>query len=620
MLDNSAIHALTLVLLLLHTITAQASKAPECHEKCLQQFHHCDHQHFCARRSALCRQKCRELYPDEHNNNNNNNDNTTVPSTWKPRQNGLPILPFGFYQYTVTADRDIALPSQEVTHGMNLVAPYASTASPNKDWFDSMLSFLDRASDIGFLVHFQLIGFEKLGNTPDILHNLTVQINTFKDHPALFGWYLADEPDGQGIALDLLQPKYDLIKKLDSAHPVSMVFCAGGASGFLTALDLIMVDIYPIPNSPARTVSNGLSQVAALGKPIMFVPQSFGGGENWARTPSIREERLMTYLGLMYGSVAIQYFVRSAPIGFPYAASAWSEIRQMAAEVLVLTSALAGEGGRVANVWNTSIDHIDAAAWYDRDGSIVVLVANIGTGKGAAGDAATFTLTLPNVSTIVTSISSMFEDGSDIPFAQNSGNVILTDHLRGMETRAYRVETTASTRTTNTSPSDDKNLVYNPSYEIAFNPAVPDGNYVGVSLNDDAPTYFADGRTSVDGRQSLRLLAPGNNTGLSLSPYTISKLNQTATGYTFSVWSKGVNGGETMAFHFNNKILTPKDGSDDGTIHVVATNKWTQTIVRMKVGEDIATACPYNCRGWLSYELATKGTVWLDVLSLTEDY
>ena len=600
-------------------LIVSTTSTKECHNTCLQQFQSCsvpkttiESKLNCARTSTICRSRCRTTEPVS-------TQQSTSISTWKPKQNGLPILPFGFYQYTITSERDQQLPTNEITQGMNLVAPYASTASPDDKWYQDMEAFMDRCADIGFMVHFQLIGFEKLNNTVEVLHNLTQQINHFKNHSALFGWYLADEPDGQGIPPSLLQPKYDLIKKLDSNHPVSMVFCAGGAKHFLNSLDLIMVDIYPIPNQPARSVANGLAAVRALGKPIMFVPQSFGGGENWAREPSLREERLMTYISLLYDVVAIQYFVRSGPIVFPYSASSWSEIRKIAAEVLALTSAIAFEGSRIPNVTQTSIAHIDAGAWRDRDGSIVVLAVNMGTGKGAAIDAATFILTLPNTKN-VTSIVSMFEDNSEIPIQYNkNGDVVLSDYLRGGNTRAYRIVTT-STKISKLQYSSETNLVYNPSYEISFNPAVPDGNYVDLhSLTDDSATFFADARDSIDGRQSLRLTSPSAGAGLSFAPYTIPKLNQTAKSYSFTVWIKGVkNGQEVVTFRFNDKILNPKDGSSS-TINITATSNWQQTEIIMNVGSDIATACPYGCRGWMSYELITKGTVWLDALSLVEN-
>jgi hypothetical protein len=92
----------------------------------------------------------------------------------------------------------------------------------------------------------------------------------------------------------------------------------------------------PVPTSSAAAVLSALSNVASLGKPVMMVPQAFGGGENWARGPSRQEERLMTYLGLLSGAKAIQYFVRAVN-SFPYAPAAWGEIRMIAAEVRVLT-------------------------------------------------------------------------------------------------------------------------------------------------------------------------------------------------------------------------------------------------------------------------------------------
>jgi hypothetical protein len=163
----------------------------------------------------------------------------------------VPILPVGFYQYTITQPSDVVLPAKEAIHGMSLVSPYVSTVAPSAAWFANMTKFMDRCAEVGFMVHFQLNAFANKGNDPATLRNITTQINMFKDHPALFAWYLADEPDGGGIAPALLKPKYDLIKTLDLHHPVSMVFCAGGAARYASGLDLIMVDLYPIPNSNA---------------------------------------------------------------------------------------------------------------------------------------------------------------------------------------------------------------------------------------------------------------------------------------------------------------------------------------------------------------------------------
>ena len=263
-----------------------------------------------------------------------------------------------FYQYTITKPLDVKLPGEEAIHGMTLTSPYASTASPDAAWWDNMTSFLDGAAAAGFRVNFQLIGFEQKGNDAGTLANLTAQIERFKDHPAIMAWcvlvllwwrggegeeaerrstvvqkyssivrcssvqvcsssippprYLADEPGGQGIKNTTLLPKYNAIRAADpDGHPVTMVFCTTQAANYLEMLDIIMVDPYPIPGASAASVASALDNVASLGKPVMMVPQAFGGGENWSRGPSRQEERLMTYLGLLTGAKAIQYFVRS---------------------------------------------------------------------------------------------------------------------------------------------------------------------------------------------------------------------------------------------------------------------------------------------------------------------
>ena len=63
---------------------------------------------------------------------------------------------------------------------------------------------------------------------------------------------------------------------------------------------------------------------------------------------------------------------------------------------------------------------------------------------------------------------------------------------------------------------------------------------------DAAATFFSDGRFSVDGRSSLVLSSPVHGSGVTLSPYTLPKLEANAV-YTFSVWTRGSEGGETVA-------------------------------------------------------------------------
>lgn len=49
------------------------------------------------------------------------------------------------------------------------------------------------------------------------------EIRALKDHPAILSWYVADEPEGQGISAETLEEIYDVIRAEDPYHPISLV-------------------------------------------------------------------------------------------------------------------------------------------------------------------------------------------------------------------------------------------------------------------------------------------------------------------------------------------------------------------------------------------------------------
>jgi hypothetical protein len=150
-------------------------------------------------------------------------------------------------------------------------------------------------------------------------------------------------------------------------------------------------------------------------------------------------------------------------------------------------------------------------------------------------------------------VTSMFENRL-IKLAapvKEDGTVTFVDSLRGFATAAFRIEcnnldvtvtdddNSHSTTTGAAVAAAAANLVYNPSYEIAVNPAVPDGNYVTQPADEyGGGFFFTEYRDSTEGRASLRLTAPAAGGGMTLAPYTVPKV-EASHGYTFSVWVKG---------------------------------------------------------------------------------
>ena len=47
-------------------------------------------------------------------------------------------------------------------------------------------------------------------------------INTFKDHSAVKGWYIADEPEYSGPSYSVIQQYYNWTKQVDPTHPVAI--------------------------------------------------------------------------------------------------------------------------------------------------------------------------------------------------------------------------------------------------------------------------------------------------------------------------------------------------------------------------------------------------------------
>ena len=260
------------------------------------------------------------------------------------RVGGLPFVPFGAYtqgihsapptlQHGRQMVSDNLIPEMEVVHGLSLVAPYnhglPSRSSANGS---AVLAYLDRCAAVGMQVHYSLCGSERW-----TVAELTDEVQLVAQHPAVFAIYTADEPDAPGswVEPDRLRAVYRNVKAVAPHLPVSICFTAGLARNFSGAFDIALVDPYPIGDGPGTPLSilHELDAALALGVPVIFAAQAYGGAGRRKRTPTAAEERVMAYIALIRGAVGVQYFIRQAPNSGPYAPSAWSEVRQVALEV-----------------------------------------------------------------------------------------------------------------------------------------------------------------------------------------------------------------------------------------------------------------------------------------------
>ncbi len=141
-------------------------------------------------------------------------------------------------------------------------------------------------------------------------------------HPALLGWYLADEPDsGDGVAPAVLHRVYDTLREADPYHPCLIVNThAGRVADYLDCADIMLPDKYPnfqsdgIPIMPLDNIVEIIRP--ALGrKPVWLIPQAWNWGEMLgsqgqpkSRGPNYVELRNNVFLAVAAGASGIIWY------------------------------------------------------------------------------------------------------------------------------------------------------------------------------------------------------------------------------------------------------------------------------------------------------------------------
>lgn len=122
--------------------------------------------------------------------------------------NGKPFIPLGIYGVN-TGDMPVV---REI--GFNLVQSYQFFGMNEEE----QKAYLDTAQENGLMVFAGLNGTSEL--TDEYIAKMKQTVLTHKTHPALYAWYLADEPKIADTDPKEFQAIYDWIKGNDPAHPV----------------------------------------------------------------------------------------------------------------------------------------------------------------------------------------------------------------------------------------------------------------------------------------------------------------------------------------------------------------------------------------------------------------
>jgi hypothetical protein len=171
------------------------------------------------------------------------------------------FLPFGFMSHAVPdvsidqgANASILVDTVgQVTRGFNLVIPYLST-STNRTAADarSIMLYLDRCHAVGMRVMYdltRLVGYSA-GRLP-ALELLAAEVEAVRNHPAVMGWYLADEPDGNNMPVARIAAARQLVRSR-SDLPMGMCLDTAGPTGgdqwkkYIDYIDIILVRSFPV--------------------------------------------------------------------------------------------------------------------------------------------------------------------------------------------------------------------------------------------------------------------------------------------------------------------------------------------------------------------------------------
>ncbi len=235
------------------------------------------------------------------------------------RKRSLPFF-IGWYEFIENS----AGPSQVAGKGINLVIPYIEGSKLEK-----IQVFLDaaKAARIKVLleVHRPLVESENLTGTKEF-------IRTYKNHPAVYGWYLYDEPEIKNptpLTPELLTAVYQAIKEEDKSKPVAIVFSdINKIEYYNNAMDIIMWDVYPcndnVPEfqwvSSYRESLNRVINIAdAKQKKFWNVLQAYSGHGLKKRPPTKAEFRYMFYYSIFSGSDGLLFWMH------PWSTPAWNK-------------------------------------------------------------------------------------------------------------------------------------------------------------------------------------------------------------------------------------------------------------------------------------------------------
>lgn len=249
-----------------------------------------------------------------------------------------PFFPIGLY--SVDDPKDFP---EVARAGFNLIQSYRFEGIPPWGKTDPQAKeFLDAADSAGLRV-FVGLPQEAVQEPGDAgkqdLRLIQSRVRAFRDHPALWGWSIFDEPESAGYGRqEPVRPvnfnkAYQAIKKLDASHPVLTIpngaiddtYPYLGVDAVLTQYSMLPAGIYDAPWDSLENLkaahSSTFETLKARGTPFFWSVQVYNLANDPAmwpdvlarhsnavgRYPTKEEIRYMAFMGIIQGAQGVVF-------------------------------------------------------------------------------------------------------------------------------------------------------------------------------------------------------------------------------------------------------------------------------------------------------------------------
>lgn len=129
------------------------------------------------------------------------------------------------------------------TEGASIVLPYGGQFASDS----TIDSYLDEDQRLGIKVIVDFHTHPGVWSSWPSAEELAQKADRHKDHPAVHGWYIADEPNynSSNETPQYMENIYNQIKSKDPDYPIFIVHKGRMYDSWVNAMDVLMLDHYP---------------------------------------------------------------------------------------------------------------------------------------------------------------------------------------------------------------------------------------------------------------------------------------------------------------------------------------------------------------------------------------